>query len=183
MDDALRTQMIERKATESSRRALIGVIGPAAANDSERRNAEFLGRLVAERGRVLLSGGRDAGVMASGDAGARAANGLTLGILPDETGDASPDVDIVVRTGLGSARNNVIALSADVLVACGAGAGTTAEIALGIKARKPIVLLGVRDLVFEYFAELAGDLVSRASAPEEAVSRIEQILTASSDEP
>lgn len=163
---------------ETARRTLVGVIGPAKASADERRNAEEVGRLVASREWVLLSGGRDAGVMAAASAGARAAGGLTIGLLPDESGDASPDVEIVIRTGLGNARNNVIALSADVLVACGAGAGTTSELALAIKAGKTAILLGVRDQVFEYFRELGGEKILRAGSPEEAVSTIARLLDA-----
>ena len=163
--------------SRTARRTLVGVIGPAEASAAERRNAEALGRLVAENGWVLVSGGRDAGVMAAANRGARDAGGLTVGILPDETGDASPDVEVVLRTGMGSARNNVIALSADVLVACGAGPGTTSEIALGIKAGRPVVLLGVRDIVFDYFRDLGGELVTRAESPMEAVSMIRERLS------
>jgi uncharacterized protein (TIGR00725 family) len=101
---------------------------------------------------------------------------MTVGLLPDESGDASPDVEIVIRTGLGSARNNLIALSADVLVACGAGAGTTSEIALGLKAGKTVILLGARDLALEYFRDLGGARVLRAGSPEEAVAAVAELL-------
>lgn len=158
------------------RRVLIGVIGPADASMDEAANAEELGCLVAERGWVVLSGGRNAGVMAAVNRGAGRVGGLTVGLLPDEQGGASPDVDVVIRTGLGSARNNVIALSADVLVACGAGAGTTSEIALGIKAGKPVILLGVQDIVFDYFREVGGNVVRRAGSAREALAMIEALL-------
>jgi len=157
---------------------MVAVIGPADASAEECLRAREMGREVATRGWILLSGGRDAGVMAAANRGARDAGGLTVGILPDEEGSAAPDVEIVIRTGLGSARNNVIALSADVLVACGAGAGTTSEIALGIKAGRPVILLGVEDIVNDYFRRLDGRLVRRAESPSEAASMIGELLSA-----
>jgi len=160
-----------------TRRVLIGVIGPANATAAEKDAAARIGRLIAEKGWTLLSGGRNAGVMAAANRGARESGGLTIGLLPDESGDASPDVEVVIRTGLGSARNNLIALSADVLVACGAGAGTTSEIALGIKAGTPVILLGVGDLVFDYFRGLSEQLVARTDSAEAAISMIEARLT------
>lgn len=160
-----------------ARRVLIGVIGPADASAAERQKAEELGRGIASRGWVVLSGGRNAGVMASANSGAREIGGLTVGLLPGETGDSSPDVEVVIRTGLGSARNNIIALSSDVLVACGAGAGTSSEIALGIKAGTPVILLGVKENVFEFFRDLGGDLVTRVDSPEDALTRIDALLS------
>ena len=158
------------------RAALIGVIGPARASAAEMSAAEEMGRLIAAKGWVLLTGGRDAGVMAAANAGAAASGGLSVGLLPDETGEPAPGVQIVIRTGLGSARNNIIALSADVLVACGAGAGTTSEIALGLKAGKPVVLVGVRDIVYRYFRDIGGELVRQAAAPDEVITMIDEIL-------
>ena len=87
------------------------------------------------------------------------------------------DVEVLIRTGLGSARNNIIALSSDVLVACGTGAGTSSEISLGIKAGKPVILLGLPELAWDYSSELGGELVSRAGKPEEAIEMIERLLS------
>ena len=162
-------------------RIIVGVIGPAEATADDLRNAEAMGRLIAEGGWVLLSGGRDAGVMAASVRGADEAGGLIVGLLPDETGRAAPGVDVVIRTGLGSARNNVIALSADVLVACGTGAGTASEIALGIKAGTPLVLLGVSSAVYEFFRDLGDGVISCAESPDEAVATIRTLLNRSSD--
>lgn len=127
-----------------SRRPVIGVMGAgegAAPRDVEL--AERLGELVAQRGWVLLTGGRDAGVMGAAARGAKRVPGsLTVGILPDASGGASPHVDVAIVTGLGNARNAVNVLSSDVVVACGAGgAGTASEVALALKSRRPVVLV------------------------------------------
>lgn len=127
-----------------SRRPVIGVMGAgegAAPRDVEL--AERLGELVAQRGWVLLTGGRDAGVMGAAARGAKRVPGsLTVGILPDASGGASPHVDVAIVTGLGNARNAVNVLSSDVVVACGAGgAGTASEVALALKSGRPVVLV------------------------------------------
>jgi len=90
-----------------------GEPGPQSLADARR-----LGRLAAERGWVVLTGGRPAGVMAAACAGAKEVPGsLTLGILPSAHGGVSPDVDIAVFTGMGDARNAVNVLTSDVVIA------------------------------------------------------------------
>src|SRR4029434_9064694 len=96
------------------RRILIGVLGPGeGAGQREIDDATLIGELIAKAGWAVLTGGRVAGVMGAATKGARAAGGLTIGILPTEdTLAASPAVDLVLPTGLGEARNGVIAVSA-----------------------------------------------------------------------
>jgi uncharacterized protein (TIGR00725 family) len=101
-----------------------------------------LGRLIAENGWILLNGGRDAGVMDASARGAHEAGGLTVGVLPDDDRSrASEHLDVAIVTGMGSARNNINVLSSDVVVACAGGAGTLSEIALALKAERPVVVL------------------------------------------
>lgn len=125
------------------RRPVVGVMGGGDASPEVAALAYALGRAVADAGWVLLNGGRDAGVMAASARGAHEAGGLVVGVLPgaDDTG-ASPHLDVVVRTGLGDARNAVNVLSSDVVVALPGGAGTVSEVALAVKAGRPVVLLG-----------------------------------------
>jgi uncharacterized protein (TIGR00725 family) len=121
----------------TARRPVIGVMGANNPSHSALEAAGRLGRLVAEAGWVLLTGGRPAGVMEAANAGAKAVTGsLTIGILPsDPDGPVSRYVDVAVFTGLGDARNAVNVLSSDVVVACGVeGPGTASEVALAIKA-------------------------------------------------
>jgi uncharacterized protein (TIGR00725 family) len=63
--------------------------------------------------------------MKAANYGAKEIDGsLTIGILPDRDADASPAVDVVIVTDMGQARNNIIVLSADAIIACGIdGAG------------------------------------------------------------
>src|SRR5918992_6034424 len=139
------------------RRPVIGLMGAGEPTAGNLASARRLGRLVAERGWIVLTGGRPAGVMAAACAGAKEVSGsVTLGILPGVSG-AGPDVDVAVFTGLGEARNVVNVLTSDVVVACGVeGPGTASEVALGLKAEKPVILLGAAPAARVFFQELGG---------------------------
>ncbi|MDI9569302.1 MAG: cytochrome [Pseudomonadota bacterium] len=154
-----------------SRRPIIGVMGPGAATPELLGLAEELGRLIARAGWITLSGGRDAGVMAAVNRGAKSAGGLTVGILPNgDCRGVSAHVDIPIITAMGSARNNINVLSSDVVIACGMGRGVAAEVALALKAEKKVILLACPAAAQTFFRELGGDLVSVADAPAEAVA-------------
>ncbi|NER33625.1 MAG: TIGR00725 family protein [Oscillatoria sp. SIO1A7] len=154
------------------RKIIIGVMGPGnGAIASDLKNAYKLGQLIAERGWVLLTGGRKSGVMDAATQGAKAANGLTIGILPDEgEGSISDGVDIAIFTGMGSARNNINVLSSDAVIACGIGSGTASEIALALKANKSVILLNDDLTSQEFFRQLAPDRVLLAATSEEAIA-------------
>jgi uncharacterized protein (TIGR00725 family) len=80
------------------------------------------------------------GVMAAACRGAKSAGGLTVGILPGEDrAAANPWVDVAIPTGLGEARNALVVRAADVVVAVGGEYGTLSEIALALRAGKPVV--------------------------------------------
>jgi uncharacterized protein (TIGR00725 family) len=161
------------------RRAIVGVMGAGEPSLSSEADARELGRLIAERGWVLLTGGWPVGVMAAACAGAKEVPGsLTLGILPSSSGGAGADVDVAVFTGMGDARNAVNVLSSDVVVACGVeGPGTASEVALGLKAAKPVILLGASPAAAAFFQELhcAGRLLQAGSASE-TIRLIEEVL-------
>jgi uncharacterized protein (TIGR00725 family) len=124
-------------------RLSIAIIGPgddAATDDVE--CAAAVGRLVAERGWIVLTGGRNAGVMRAATQGAARAGGLTIGILPGaDRRDAAPDLTVALPTALGEARNAVLVTAADGVIACGMSPGTASEVALALRARKPTVLV------------------------------------------
>ena len=122
-----------------NRAPYIAVVGPSEATDDELSAAEAVGRGLAERGAVLVCGGLG-GVMAGACRGAQAAGGTTVGILPGkERAAANEWVDVAVSTGLGEARNALVVRAADAVVAVGGGYGTLSEIALALKAGKPVI--------------------------------------------
>ncbi len=162
-----------------TRRLVVGVVGTGAGEGPAVRAAEELGALVAAEGWVVVSGGRDAGVMRAVNRGARRHGGLTVGILPGRSAQISPDVEVAVFTDLGNARNNVIVLSSDVVVACGVeGPGTASEVALALKNGKTVILLGADEVAQQFFQRLGGDRVLTAATPAEAVGLIKGRKTA-----
>jgi uncharacterized protein (TIGR00725 family) len=148
-------------------RVIIGVMGPAACDPQTADIARAVGRGVAERGGVLLCGGRG-GVMEAAAQGAQEAAGLTVGILPGVNQRDSPPnahIDIALFTGLGEARNWLNVCASDAVIAIGGGFGTLSEIALALKAQKPVVLIG------SWRFEIEGVVpnIPRASSASEAV--------------
>jgi uncharacterized protein (TIGR00725 family) len=160
------------------RRPVIGVMGAGEPSAGCLAAARKLGKLLAERGWIVLTGGHPAGVMAAASAGAKQVRGsLTVGILPGTSG-AGPDVDLAVFTGMGEARNAINVLTSDVVVACGVeGPGTVSEVALALRAEKPVILLQGSDPARALFGVIgAGRRLLEASAPEEVVHLIETEL-------
>jgi uncharacterized protein (TIGR00725 family) len=118
---------------------IIAVVGAGAATPKEERLAEKVGRGLAEAGAILICGGRG-GVMAAACRGAREAHGITVGILPGtDAREANPWVSIPLATGLGEARNAVIASAAQAVIAIGGEWGTLSEIALARKMGRPVI--------------------------------------------
>ena len=119
------------------------MIGPG---DEPTVAAAEVGRLLAERGAVLVCGGRG-GAMEAACRGAKEADGLTVGILPgSDRSEANPFVDVVLPTGLGEARNALVVGAADVVIAVGGGYGTLSEVALALKAGKRVIGLGTWEI-------------------------------------
>jgi hypothetical protein len=140
------------------------------ATEADVALAERLGELVAAEGWVVLTGGRDAGVMAAASRGAkRVAGSLTVGILPSASGTTAPDVDVAIFTGMGNARNAINVLSSDVVVAIGAGGpGTASEVALALKSAKPVILLAPTEAMEKFFRSLSSDVRVASSAEDVA---------------
>ena len=135
----------------------VAVIGSGREHEAR---AEEVGRLLAERGCTVVTGGRGE-VMAAAARGAKKAGGTTIGILPGESrAEANEWIDHVVVTGIGHARNLAVAASGDAVIALGGNWGTLTEIGF---ARR----LGRRVVVLDSGWELEG--VERAATPGEAV--------------
>jgi len=171
---------LEKQPTAARRRPIIGVMGAGQPLPDTLAAARRFGRLVAEAGWVLLTGGRPAGVMEAASAGAKSVAGsLTIGILPTgPDGAVSVHVDVAIFTGAGDARNVVNVLSSDVVVACGVeGPGTASEVALALNAGRPTILLGAAPAASTFFRGLAGTRpFYEAATPEVAIGLIESAL-------
>src|SRR4029079_13618909 len=119
---SLEVRSVRRPTRQSTRKPVIGVMGPAKAGIQELADAKSLGELIARQRWVVLTGGRASGVMDAASEGAKSVPGsLTIGVLPDSKAQVSRYVDVAIVTDLGQARNNVNVMSSDVIVACGLG--------------------------------------------------------------
>jgi uncharacterized protein (TIGR00725 family) len=157
---------------------VVAVMGPGEG--ATRQDVEIaweLGRQIGQAGWVLLTGGRNQGVMDAASYGARSAGGLTVGVLPgSDRRNLSAAVDIPIVTGMGNARNAINILSGDVVVACGMGTGTASEVALALKANKPVILLNCDDEARAFFQKLGGKQVFVATDVAMAIAHISQLL-------
>jgi uncharacterized protein (TIGR00725 family) len=145
----------------------VAVVGSGAADGELYEQAREVGRLVAERGGIVVCGGLS-GVMEAAARGATEAGGLAVGILPDEDRRrANEYLAYSIATGMGQARNLAVVCSGDVIIAIGGEYGTLSEIGLARKIGRPVVSLESWDL--------PGHLVV-ASSPEEAVEAAFGIL-------
>lgn len=146
---------------------IVGVIGSdGEIGETQRKNAEEVGRLVAERGAHIVCGGLG-GVMEAACKGAKSADGLTIGILPTLEKEAANEyVDIPVATGMSVARNVIIVRTADVLIAVGGRFGTLSEIAHALSMGKRVISLHSWK---ELDTDKAPENLMFASTPEEAV--------------
>jgi uncharacterized protein (TIGR00725 family) len=140
----------------------IAVVGAARASEEQAAAAEAVGQALGAAGALLVCGGTS-GVMEAACRGAKSAGGTTVGILPGtDRAEANEYVDVAIATGMGEMRNALIVRSADVLIAVGGEFGTLSEIALALRAGKPVVGLGSWDLERIVRAEDPGEAVRRA---------------------
>src|SRR6185295_17664247 len=96
---------VRRTIRQSTRKPVIGVMGPAKAGMQELADAKSLGELIARQGWVVLTGGRASGVMDAASEGAKSVPGsLTIGVLPDSKAQVSRYVDVAIVTDRCQAR-------------------------------------------------------------------------------
>jgi uncharacterized protein (TIGR00725 family) len=137
----------------------VSVIGSGAEHEAR---AEEVGRLLAEAGATVVTGGLGS-VMAAAARGAKSGGGTTIGVLPGETrAGVNEWIDHAVVTGVGHARNLAVVASGEAVIAVGGSWGTLAEIAFARVLGRPVVIL-------EPGWQIDGDGVARAATPAEAV--------------
>ena len=149
------------------RARVVAVIGAGACDARVAEQAREVGRLLAEAGCTVVTGGLG-GVMAAASRGAREAGGTVLAILPgDDPRAADPHAQLAVATGMGDARNVVIANTAQGFVALAGSYGTLTEISYALRRGKPVVSLGSWEL---------GLPLERAESPAQAVRLLLDLL-------
>lgn len=138
----------------------IGVIGESEATRDKYELAYNVGREIARRGYVLVSGGLS-GIMEGACRGAKEEGGITVGVLPGTNyNEANPYVDIPIVTGMSHARNVIVVRSSRVIIAIGGSFGTLSEIAIALKIGVPVVGLKTWEV---------SDEIRKAATPQEAV--------------
>ncbi|APW97059.1 TIGR00725 family protein [Halobiforma lacisalsi AJ5] len=150
----------------------ISVIGGGAITDDQRELAVAVGRELGARGHTVVCGGRG-GTMAAVCRGAKAEDGETIGILPgDDRAAANDYVDVPIATGLGHARNALVALNGDAVIALAGGVGTLTEIGFAGIYDRPVVGLETHDV-----SDLdLGIALETVETPEAAVGAVERVL-------
>ncbi|MDQ1335981.1 MAG: hypothetical protein QG552_2931 [Thermodesulfobacteriota bacterium] len=150
---------------------VIGVIGAGACPAATYELARKIGFEIGKRGWILVCGGLK-GVMEGAARGCLEAGGMTVGVLPGlNRGSANPYITVALPTGLGDGRNLLVVRSSDLLIAISGGYGTLSEIALALKADKPVIGL-------ETWKDIPG--IHYAHDPLEAVQLIMTLLPQSS---
>lgn len=146
----------------------VAVVGPAdGARPTDLEHAEALGRMLAEHGATVLTGGHH-GVMGAAARGARSAGGTSIGLMPGlDRAEGSQEHTFLLPTGLGELRNGLLLRAADGVIAVGCSWGTLSEIALARRTGVPLVLIDPWDLPGD-----AGPVADGPAAAIEALGRL-----------
>ncbi len=143
----------------------VAVIGGYDCTAEQAQLAEEVGELLARNGAIVVTGGRR-GISEAACKGAKRADGMTIGILPSsDYHEANPYVDHAICTGIGEARNTIIVMTADGVIAFAGKFGTLSEMAFALLEQKPVVSLGSWDV---------SPVVRKVDSPQEAVTKILQ---------
>jgi uncharacterized protein (TIGR00725 family) len=150
-------------------RVPIAVIGPRDATQAQYAAAEAIGRGLAAMGLPILCGGRG-GVMEAVCKGASEAGGLAIGLLPEpDPAVGNVYASVLIATGIGEARNALIARAAHCVVAIGDSYGTLSEVALARQFGKLVIGL-------EGAAAVEG--VEHVATVEQALARVAAFVAA-----
>jgi uncharacterized protein (TIGR00725 family) len=147
------------------------------------RIAYNIGSEVAKSNCVLVTGGLG-GVMKAASHGAHDANGLTVGIIPqDDASFANEFCDIVIPSGMGLSRDFINALSADGIIIVGGGSGTLSEICAAYMYKKPMVAIrntgGSADKFIDGYVDHRKNVkIIGVDSPKDAVKKILELITA-----
>ena len=150
-----------------NRPPVVAVVGGSTCSDEEAMWGHAVGRGLAAAGAIIVCGGGK-GVMEAACRGAAEAGGLTVGFLPGAgLNEANPFLTLAVPTGLGEARNVLVARTGQALIAIGGGYGTLSEIALGLRLGRAVIGLGTWEATAP---EGRRAEITTANTPEEAVA-------------
>lgn len=146
----------------------VSVIGGSQCSQEEAVWAEEVGRGLAMNGATVICGGLG-GVMEAACRGAKSSGGRTIGILPGDLREsANSCVDIPIVTGIGYARNSIVAKSGEAVIAIGGSYGTLSEIAYALQCGIPVI--GLDTWSFSRNGKERDDIII-AQGPKDAVEK------------
>jgi len=167
-----------------TRRPVITVIGKSGKDprdpvpEKALRMSEEVGRLIAERKGIVVTGGLS-GVMEAVSRGAKNAGGLVIGILPGlDKRDANAYVDVAITTGMGWMRNTLVVRAADAVIMISGGIGTLNELTVAYEDKPTVILEGtggwsdrIREIAYKgkHLDEAGTSELHYAKTPAEAV--------------
>jgi hypothetical protein len=142
-----------------------------------------IGSEIAKSDSVLITGGLG-GVMRAACQGAQDANGITVGIIPqNDPSHANEFCDMIIPSGMGLTRDFLNALSADGVIVVGGGSGTLSEVCAAYMSKKPMVAIrGIESAITPYidgYIDYRKNVkIIGVDTPKEAVSKILELITA-----
>ena len=125
-----------------------------------------IGRRLADEGYLVFCGG-GAGVMEAIAKGVHDEGGIVVGVLKgDDLEEGNKYLSVSIATGIGIARNAILAYNCDAAIAISGQYGTLSEIAYAFQLKKPVI----------GYKTWAIDPVIQANTPEEVVSKLNKEL-------
>ena len=125
-----------------------------------------IGRRLADEGYLIFCGG-GAGVMEAIAKGVHDEGGIVVGVLKgQDLEEGNQYLTVPIATGIGIARNAILAYNCDVAIAISGQYGTLSEIAYAFQLKKPVIGYKTWDI----------DPVIQANTPEEVVSKLNKEL-------
>ena len=125
-----------------------------------------IGRRLADEGYLVFCGG-GAGVMEAIAKGVHDEGGIVVGVLKgQDLEEGNKYLTVPIATGIGIARNAILAYNCDAAIAISGQYGTLSEIAYAFQLKKPVI--GYKTWTI--------DPVIQANTPEEVVSKLNKEL-------
>jgi len=125
-----------------------------------------IGRRLAHEGYLVFCGGGP-GVMEAIAKGVHNEGGIVVGVLKgDDLDEGNKYITVPIATGIGIARNAILAYNCDAAIAISGQYGTLSEIAYAFQLKKPVI----------GYKTWAIDPVIQANTPEEVVSKLKKEL-------
>jgi uncharacterized protein (TIGR00725 family) len=162
-------------------KATISIIGASEIDSHTRQLTVKLGKELAKNNYAVVCGGLT-GVMEAVCQGVKEEGGLTIGIIPfKEKGYANRYVDIVIPVPFSQARNIIVVLAGDAVVAIAGKAGTLSELSFAWIYEKPIIAMtGIEGwsskLAGEKIDDRRSDQIYGAKNANEVIDKLNELI-------